>query len=198
MPTIDVPLEETAMDLKEGAICRSRVCGHKVEGFDCGSDVSEWLSLVLRRPNLRLIRQASREHTQTSARKPELSFSSQAQYLLINKASVAWVADQIQGMEVQRETIMDRFRANMIITGYPAFKETKWCNVSIGRNTFLVNGPCTRCQMICIDQKTGAKSIEPMRTLAEKFHGKLNFGIYLAKDTKEDAVIKIGDVVRVK
>lgn len=39
-------------------MCQSRVCGHKVEGLDCGSDISEWLSLALGLPNLRLIRQS--------------------------------------------------------------------------------------------------------------------------------------------
>lgn len=49
--------------------------------------------------------------------------------------------------------------------------------------------------MICIDQTTGVKTTEPLRTLAEQFHGKLSFGIYLIKQTKEDGVITVGDIV---
>lgn len=56
-----------------------------------------------------------------------------------------------------------------------------------------VNGPCTRCQMICIDQTTGKKTIEPLRTLAEEFHGKLKFGIYLTRLGNAQDKLKIGD-----
>lgn len=34
--------------------------------------------------------------------------------------------------------------------------------------------------MVCIDQKTGEKTVEPLRTIAELFAGKLRFGIYLS------------------
>jgi len=37
---------------------QSRVHESKVQGIDCGSKVSEWLSLALGKPNLRLIRQS--------------------------------------------------------------------------------------------------------------------------------------------
>jgi molybdenum cofactor sulfurtransferase len=47
--------------------------------------------------------------------------------------------------------------------------------------------------MICIDQTTGNKTIEPLRTLAEEFHGKLKFGIYLVNRSQQNNTIKIGD-----
>ena len=37
--------------------CQSKVCGDKIEGIDCGEEVAEWLSDVMNRPGLRLIRQ---------------------------------------------------------------------------------------------------------------------------------------------
>lgn len=51
--------------------------------------------------------------------------------------------------------------------------------------------------MICIDQTTGLKTVEPLRMLAEQFHGKIKFGIYLTKETKEDEDITVGDTVYV-
>lgn len=60
MPTIVISLAEQFEDNINGTICRGKVCGHKIEGIDCGSDVSEWLSLSLGRPNLRLIRQTKK------------------------------------------------------------------------------------------------------------------------------------------
>ncbi|XP_066581358.1 molybdenum cofactor sulfurase isoform X2 [Prorops nasuta] len=57
MPSIDITLEYPKMKSSEGLMCQSRVCGHKVEGFDCGLEISEWLSLAVGQPNLKLIRQ---------------------------------------------------------------------------------------------------------------------------------------------
>lgn len=47
--------------------------------------------------------------------------------------------------------------------------------------------------MICIDQTTGRKTVEPLRTLAEEFHGKLTFGIYLTRLENSESVLNIGD-----
>lgn len=49
--------------------------------------------------------------------------------------------------------------------------------------------------MVCIDQTSGQKTVEPLRTLAEEFHGKLKFGIYLVKKFNQNNVLKIGDEV---
>ena len=50
--------------------------------------------------------------------------------------------------------------------------------------------------MICIDQSTGEKTQEPLRTLAEALHGKMRFGVYLSHKTNGDNVkISIGDKV---
>lgn len=57
MPTIQISLENIYEKSTEHPICQSRVCESKVQGIDCGSEVSEWLSLALGKPKLRLIRQ---------------------------------------------------------------------------------------------------------------------------------------------
>ncbi|XP_043587723.1 molybdenum cofactor sulfurase 1 [Bombus pyrosoma] len=192
MPTIDISLNSSPKNTINGTVCQSRVCGHKVQGIDCGSEVSEWLSSALGLPNLRLIRQNDNENSKT-----ELSFASQAQYLVINKASVSWLSDKISDTGFQKDTIIHRFRGNIILSGCEAFEETKWKHVYIGKNSFVVTGPCTRCQMICIDQTTSKKTVEPLRTLTEQFHGKMRFGIYLTKETKEDGIITVGDIVHI-
>lgn len=58
MPTIEVPLEIICKESIERSIYQSRVCESRVQGIDCGSEVAEWLSLALGKPNLRLIRQS--------------------------------------------------------------------------------------------------------------------------------------------
>lgn len=58
MPTIQIPLENTYKESVERSMYQSRVCESRVQGIDCGLEVSEWLSLALGKPNLRLIRQS--------------------------------------------------------------------------------------------------------------------------------------------
>ncbi|XP_026825788.1 molybdenum cofactor sulfurase isoform X2 [Ooceraea biroi] len=193
MPAIDIPLENTYEASREHPICQSRVCESRVQGIDCGSEASEWLSLALGKPNLRLIRQ-NRGRQKKGGDKAELSFSSQAQYLLINEASVSWLSDRVSSdSDFKRDTAVHRFRGNIVIRGNDAFDEMQWKHVHIGNSNFKVNGLCTRCQMICIDQTTGEKTVEPLRTLAEEFHGKLRFGIYLTRLENDQDVLKIGD-----
>lgn len=58
---MDIPLDNS-INIINGTICQSRVCGHKVQGTDCGSDVSNWISLALGLPNLRLIKQSNNDN----------------------------------------------------------------------------------------------------------------------------------------
>jgi molybdenum cofactor sulfurtransferase len=60
MPSISVSLDNPKhhSDVKiEASLCQSKVCGDRVQGWDCGDDVASWLSDALGRHGLRLIRQ---------------------------------------------------------------------------------------------------------------------------------------------
>nr|XP_050869088.1 molybdenum cofactor sulfurase 1 [Vespula vulgaris] len=198
MPSIEVLLKNSE-DYVNGTICQSRVCGQKVQGIDCGGDVSEWLSLAIGHPNLKLVRQISHEikdKPKQGLQNPKLSFSSQAQYLLLNEESISWLCNRIVNAEdFNKDTVLHRFRGNIVLSGCKAFEELSWKLIRIGKTEFQVNGSCTRCQMICIDQTTGIKTVEPLRTLAEEFHGKLKFGIYLTRSATKEGILNIGDVV---
>nr|XP_020030450.1 molybdenum cofactor sulfurase-like [Castor canadensis]XP_020030459.1 molybdenum cofactor sulfurase-like [Castor canadensis] len=75
--------------------------------------------------------------------------------------------------------LISRFRANIITNGTRAFEEEKWDEISIGSLRFQVLGPCHRCQMICIDQKTGQRNQDIFQKLSESRERKVNFGVYL-------------------
>lgn len=162
MPTIEIPLENTYKKSMEHSICQSRICESRVQGIDCGSEVSEWLSLALGKPNLRLIRQSHGRQKKgisknvmlsrkiiyisgtyyfslTGLDKTELSFSSQAQYLAVNEASVSWLTDKVSDdLDFKKNTAVHRFRGNMIVEGCKAFDEMQWKYVRIGKNNFKV------------------------------------------------------------
>lgn len=78
--------------------------------------------------------------------------------------------------------MVDRFRGNLIIDSPVALEELDWKYVQIGDVVLKVDGQCTRCQMICIDQSTGEKTTEPLRTIAREFQGKMRFGLYLGRE----------------
>nr|CAH7761655.1 unnamed protein product [Callosobruchus chinensis] len=191
---IDVLDEE-----KKKYLCQSKVCGDRVLGWDCGDEISDWLSECLGMPGLRLLRQCDSEECSDKDSTVNLSFANKAQYLLINSASVSWLMDQIpekKFIEHINTTIL-RFRPNFVVDLGKSFAENDADEFVIGKLHFKVAGNCTRCQMICINQETGESSKEPLATLSREFKGKVNFGIYLNLDLKGDVNIMIGsDVIR--
>ncbi|XP_021941383.1 molybdenum cofactor sulfurase isoform X2 [Zootermopsis nevadensis] len=210
MPPISVPLDDPKNHNDgrvEASLCQSKVCGDRVQGWDCGDDVASWLCDALGRQGLRLIRQwnsdsrVSKEKMksrgQDSNQKSVLSLSNQAQFLLVNKSSVQWLSDQIdwEQSDCDKESLLERFRSNLVIQGLKPFEENEWTHFQIGRVKFQSEGPCTRCQMVCIDQSTGVKTREPLRTLAAAFLGKMKFGVYLSRVAEGNVRISVGDEV---
>lgn len=71
--------------------------------------------------------------------KEELSFSNQAQYLVINEASILWLIDKISDdIDFKKDTTVYRFRGNIIVKGCNAFDEQQWEYIRIGNNNFKV------------------------------------------------------------
>ncbi|NXX16127.1 MOCOS sulfurase, partial [Podargus strigoides] len=188
MDSISVSLEENTG--KETVICESKVCSHRVKTYDCGERIADWFSLFLGHP-CRLIRQSSdiknRSHQKNSkglasATNISLSLVNEAQYLLINVASILQLKEHISARleePLEIEEIIRRFRANIIISAPESFEEEEWAEISIGALRFQVVGPCSRCQIICIDQQSGERSKEFLQSLSAARGKKTNFGIYL-------------------
>ncbi|XP_035438690.2 molybdenum cofactor sulfurase isoform X1 [Spodoptera frugiperda] len=199
---ISVPLDITSdKKMKNSSLCRSKVCTDIIQGYDCGDEVADWISEALEISYLRLIRQSSDDNRvqkkKQNGEKKLLSLSNQAQFLLINKATVRWLREKIQDPQFvdDVDSLTDRFRGNLVIDMEEELAERDWHRVIIGNQEFKVEGLCPRCQMVCIDQQTGEKTVEPLRTISEQFAGKLRFGIYLsyvgAADNSKDRYLKI-------
>lgn len=68
---------------------------------------------------------------------------------------------------------MDRFRPNIVISGWPAWQEDVVATMSAGSATLEFVKPCARCTITTIDQKTGlASGMEPFETLKRMRFGK--------------------------
>ena len=148
-----------------------------------------------------------------------LSLVNQAQFLMVNKSSVEWLLNLIPANALSDSTqdLIQRFRPNFVVDLKTPFVEKELCKIKIGDSIFEVNiiiqlitkikqffyfcqtcGQCTRCQMICIDQNTGEKSVEPLRTLSKECGGKITFGTYLrCSNLGTDAIVKTSLIFRI-
>lgn len=177
--TVDIEISADQSNLINSTFCQSKVCNDLVSGYDCGDVVGNWLSDCLETPGLRLIKQHAERRNQDGSAK-DIALSNQAQFLLINRTSVRWLAQKVTTEKEPLDYTVDRFRANLVIETNTPLEENNFEYLTIGSTTFKVDGFCTRCQMICIDQQTGQKTAEPLRTIAREFNGKIRFGIYLS------------------
>lgn len=61
---------------------------------------------------------------------------------------------------------MIRFRTNFVFSGGKPFDEDNWKTIKIGKMVFHSTKSCPRCVITTIDQNTGTKDKEPLKTLA--------------------------------
>lgn len=148
------------------------------DALDQGDDASRWLSAHLGVP-CRLVRIADewkRLVDPTYATRPddEVSFADAYPLLLIGEASL----DDLN-TRLQTPLPMNRFRPNVVVRGSTPFAEDSWRDIVIGDVRATVVKPCARCVTTLVDQETGARGKEPLRTLAtyrRRGDGEVYFG----------------------
>ncbi|XP_072009060.1 molybdenum cofactor sulfurase isoform X2 [Engystomops pustulosus] len=179
MTSIEIPINDERNLTAQ--LCQNKVCGDRVHTYDCGEEAAHWLSSFLAR-KCWLIRQSSNFHRYAGAKSkatidsnlPSLSLVNEAQYLLVNTASIFYLSHKIPIREEidHADEMMQRFRANLVIDSEIPFLEEKWNDIFIGCLHFKVSGKCARCQIICINQTTGEKKREVLQTLSSSREGK--------------------------
>ena len=106
--------------------------------------------------------------------KSALSLADGYPYLIISEASLA---------DLNRRLIvpvhMDRFRPNFVLEDSIAYGEEEIGQFKVADAKFRMIKPCARCVMTTIDQKTGNKLVEPLKTLStyKKQGNKIYFGM---------------------
>uniref|UniRef100_A0A8C7VKR1 Molybdenum cofactor sulfurase n=1 Tax=Oncorhynchus mykiss TaxID=8022 RepID=A0A8C7VKR1_ONCMY len=191
MDTISVPLENHNEPHQSHGVCQSKLCGDRVQTVDCGDEAASWLSEFLGQP-CRLIRQSPdfirnmKKGHEKGVLSTALSLVNEAQYLMINHSS------DHQPLDIHE--LVSRFRANLVISGLEPFEEDDWSHLIIGNTHFQVAGRCGRCQIIGVDQNTGAKTKEPLLSLSAYRKGKVTFGVYLVHQSLDgsNATLSVG------
>ncbi|KAF2180559.1 hypothetical protein K469DRAFT_639485 [Zopfia rhizophila CBS 207.26] len=83
---------------------------------------------------------------------------------IMNLASVHHVASQLPKGSMKLNAL--RYRANVYITGPPAFSEDSWAKARIGNGTYHISCRTTRCKLPNVDPETGiADRNEPGTTM---------------------------------
>lgn len=113
-------------------------------------------------------------------------------FLVVSEASLA----ELNG-RLARPVPMDRFRANIVVTGTAAFAEDGWGEFTAGGATLRMAKPCGRCQVTTTDQSTGeVTGPEPLATLAT-YRDSREFGARFGMNavTVRTGAIRLGDAV---
>ena len=100
---------------------------------------------------------------------------------------------------------LERFRANLVVEGFPPYDEDRWTRIRIGRRELRVARPIDRCVVTTLDPRTGAASRgalsgEPLRTLARyrRRDHSVFFATHLIPDDPAGlAPLAVGDEVTV-
>lgn len=92
---------------------------------------------------------------------PRISFADAYPFLVVSRESLDALNERLD-----EPLPMNRFRPNVVIAGAGAFAEDGWSRFRIGTVEFDAGSPCARCATTTVDQATGEKGKEPLRTLA--------------------------------
>jgi hypothetical protein len=98
---------------------------------------------------------------------------------------------------LNEKILMNRFRPNLVFNGGKPFDEDKWKRIKIGGVKFSVAKPCIRCTIPSVNQETGAKGEEPLKTLStyRAENNKIYFGQNLIQE--ETGTVKVGDEIEI-
>jgi uncharacterized protein len=123
-----------------------------------------------------------------------VSFADGYPLLLTNAASLDQLGEWLTA-DGEEPVPMNRFRPNVVVSGFEPWAEDHWRRIQIGPVSFRGAKPCDRCVVTTTDQTTGERGRQPLRILAKhrRFDQTLLFGQNLIPDSP--GVIRVGDPV---
>lgn len=189
MPDMNIPVT-----LKNGDSIQVTIWDDEVEALEAPQDICDWFSSIAGEP-CKLVFMPE-DHTRPVNPKrtinaENVSFADGYPYLIIGQSSLD---DLNSRMEV--DLPMHRFRPNIVVKGSQPYEEDGWGDIQIGEVKFHVTHPCKRCVFTTINQETGQKAAEPLKTLATyRREGKeVIFGVNTL--ALEAGKIKVGDELK--
>ena len=158
LPALSLPLDAG------GTLIAVKVWDDACVGIDQGSEAHEWVSRAAGEA-VRLMRVAPdmgrvANPKFAGATPAPIGFPDGYPVLVCNEASLADLNERLP-----RRIPMERFRPNIVLSGFPAWAEDSIDTLSIGPVILRLVKPCTRCTIPSIDQQTGEPSTDPAPAL---------------------------------
>jgi uncharacterized protein YcbX len=180
---------------RRGERRRVQVWRDPVDALDCGERASGWTSEWLGRRSALVYMPDDTERVvnpKYGAGGDIVGFADGYPVLLASTSSLGDV-----NARLAEPVPMDRFRPNLVVSGSAPWAEDDWARIQVGAVAFRVVKPCDRCTVTTVDQRTAARGVEPLRTLAT-FRSKEN-EVLFAQNCIPDAsgTIAVGDPVAV-
>jgi hypothetical protein len=186
---------EVAFEIGARPVSRVQVWDDECPALDEGRDAARWFSEHLGH-SARLVRMAgddARPLGSSSAQPGDrVSFADAFPFLLVSAASLEGLNRRLS-VPVE----MDRFRPNIVVEGCQEHAEDSWSRIRIGEVVFRIAKPCARCVVTAVDQESGERGREPLRTLStyRSDDGQVLFGQNLVHEGR--GVVRVGDPVSV-
>lgn len=171
------------------------VWSNHCKAYRVSNEADAWFSKQLGLP-CKLVYMPASTHRLVDSRyahhKEITSFSDGYPLLVISQASL----DDLNS-RLATPVPMNRFRPNIVFTGGTAFQEDSMKEFEINGITLFSVKPCARCIMTTINQQTGEKAKEPLKTLSSyrMKNNKIYFGQNLLY--RGTGVISIGDTITI-
>ncbi len=171
------------------------VWNYRGRALDVGDEAANWFSSVLRSP-VRLVTFDETTHRKTSLRHTqipsEIAFADGYPALLVSIESLTDL-----NRRLEQSLPMNRFRPNIVVRDCHPFEEDTWSELHAPELVLSVVKPCERCAITTVDQRTGLKGKEPLRTLSQ-FRRADNGVIFGQNCVHHGAgVLRVGDDLRV-
>ena len=188
MPDLEIPIQQDDEDL-----IAVRVFGDTNRGALVGGEADRWFGEVLQFP-CRLVHKPDDDlrlvDSSFAQGGDQVGFADGFAFLLISEASLGDLNSRLE-----EPLPMNRFRPNFVLEGCGPYAEDVWDRIKIGSVPFRVAEACPRCAITTVDQRTGSRGKEPLRTLAtyRKSEGEVFFGRNLIHDTL--GIVSVGDPV---
>ncbi len=184
------------------------VWGNECAGLDEGDEAAAWLSTVLGQ-GVRLLRFDETSCRELDAEwigdtKATAAFSDVLPFLVVSTASLDALNEWRAARDMPPCTI-DRFRANIVLTGLDAWAEDEVPALQCGDIKIDLTRPCSRCRVPSINQQTGVEEeYGNLEVLAEerKFKNYIDrpgamFGVQGMCTAGEGGTIKVGDEIAI-
>lgn len=190
-----------------GELVPVRLFSNHLQGRAAGAEADGWIRSRLGRNDVRLLwchdpqaRQLNPAHSEPG---DHTAFADGYPVTVASQASLEQLNDWITETAASRgdgdppQVGQERFRANLVVTGTPAFAEDRWQRIEVGPVRLRRAKQVDRCAITTIEPRSLARGAEPLRTLGvhRRSERGVLFAVHFIPETT--GTIRAGDRVTV-